>query len=707
MHAPIINSHMRTENSGSLVNDPLEKAHARIERESLPTVLEKGGTPRRHARAQSRLRRLLLPLFLLGGIAAHAAQGEGRAFDVTELLALSRVSEAEVSPDGKWVAYCVRKASLEKNVVVGHIWMVPSSGGTPRQLTNHEKGESRPKWSPDSKTIAFLSSRSGTPQIWLIAVDGGEARQVTTLSTGADQHIWSPRGDRLAFASDVWPGLAGGDAAQKKKEEEIADSGIKATVIDQLLYRHWKEWRLGKRTHIFVVPIEGRDEPVDLTPGDADAPPFSLGGGQDFAISPDGKELVFTRGPISARTQRSQDLEAWSTDANLWSVPVGGGEPQNLTSSNPGWDGTPIWSPDGRYIAHRSQARDGYESDKFRLTVLERKTGKTRYLAEETDRSVEEILWAPDSRTIYFRSEDQASSSIFAIPFSGLEQVGKAEKRLVKTSFADLSMPASGQFLIGGFQSLIKPDEVARIDLPATATGSFSAVKPLTRLNEEALRSLALPSYESIEYPGADGAKIQAWLVKPPEYAPGRQYPLLLAIHGGPQSAWRDALSYRFSPAVFAARGYLVLMPNPRGSTGFGQAFTEQISGDWAGAVYTDLMLGLNWAIGQNLVDTNRMVAYGASFGGYMINWILGHRTDFKALVSHAGVYNLESMYGSTEELWFPEWDLGGTPWKNKGAYERFSPHRFAANFKTPTLVTHNAALRKEQCARNSLREFS
>jgi dipeptidyl aminopeptidase/acylaminoacyl peptidase len=619
---------------------------------------------------------------LIAAVHLFAADA-ARPFGVTDLLSVRRVSDPQASPDGKLVAFTASTPDLEKNKVVSHVWLVPAGGGEPRQLTNGEKGESRPRWSPDGKTIAFLSSRSGSPQVWLIPVDGGEARQLTDLSTGAGGHVWSPSGAAIAFTSDVWPGLDGGDAGQKKRKGEIEASGIEARVIDDLLYRHWSEWRDGKRTHVFVASLAG-GEPRDVTPGDRDAPPSSFGGPDPFAFSPDGRELVYTAGP-------AKGVEAWSTNSDLIAVPVAGGAATCLTEENRGHDGSPVWSPDGRRIAYRSQARDGYESDRFRLAVLDRSTGKVSYPAEGLDRSAGEILWSPDGSRIYLGVEEEGRAAIYAVPANGPE--GSAAGRYVKVlggvSFGSLTMPRDGSFLAGVVESLVRPAEVARLPLGAAPPAAPPEPTRITAMNDGLLASVEMPARESVSYPGSGGRPIQAWLLKPPGYAAGRRYPLVLFLHGGPQGAWEDGFHFRWNASLFAARGFVVLAPNFHGSTGFGQAFTEQISGDWGGAACEDVLKGIDWTIERGYADPDRLAAMGGSYGGYMVNWILGHSDRFKALISHAGVYNLESMYGSTEELWFPEWELGGTPWKNGGSYEKFSPHRFAARFRTPTLVIH------------------
>jgi len=624
---------------------------------------------------------LFLPSFaLIGASPKHP-------FTMEDLLAVKRVDDPQLSPDGKWVAYTVGTADLKKNKIIRHIWVISSTpGGKPRQLTNGEEGELRPRWSPDGKWIAYTITINSTSQIWVIPARGGKSKQITNLSTGASCHIWSPTGKMLAFVSHVYPDCVD-DATNKRKIEELEKSETKAKIIDHLLHRHWTQWRDGKCSHLFTISFNPEKPKIekakDLTPGNYEVPPFSLDGPDPHAFSPDGLEIAYTRGP-------DPSIKAWSTNADLFVVPVDGGTPQNLTEANKGWDGSPVYSPDGRYIAYRSQKREGYESDVFRLFVHDRTTRSNEDLFSTDPSSVDQMFWVGENLgDMYVFTKNPGRTTV------GIENRGDHYPfrrcllipALHEGNFFDLHASRDGKTIVALCQSFQRAPEVYRLDYQTTNEWKMTQ---LTHTNDALFASYEMPQYESIEYRGAQGSTIQAWLIKPPAFDKLKNYPFLLWIHGGPQGAWTDAFSYRWNPMLFAAQGYVILMPNPHGSTGFGHEFTEQVSGDWGGTCYEDLMKGVDWAIAQGFVDPERMGAAGASFGGYMVNWMLGHTNRFKAFVSHSGVYNLESMYGVTEELWFPEWDLKGTPWNDpEGLYNKFSPHKFAANFKTPTLVIH------------------
>ncbi|MBI3656937.1 MAG: S9 family peptidase [Acidobacteria bacterium] len=607
-------------------------------------------------------------LVIIGALFQCAVSAPRRPMTFGDVIKIKRVADPQLSPDGKWIAYAVTQYDMEKNSRQTNIWLIPANGGEPRRLTASEKVDSSPRWSPDSRKVAFISNRDGSSQVWVIDVGGGEARRITKMATEAGGVIWSGDGKHLAFTSNVYADCTTDDCNQKRNEAR-EKSKVKAQVFDHLLYRHWSTFKEGKRTHIFVVPAEG-GEARDLTPGDFDSPPFSLGGPTDYALSPDGKELCFT--------QNSDKVEAASTNSDLFIVPITGGTARRITT-NPGADASPLYSPDGRFIAFRAQARAGYESDQWQLMLYDRQNGHTWSLTAGLDRPVDEFRWTADSQRLYFTAVDEGYHSIYMVSTKGNDH----KKISNRSSNGDVQPTPDGRSLIFSRRSMTQPAEIFR----STATGD--SVQQLTHTNDALLAVLDFQPSEYVWYKGAGGAPVQAWIVKPPRFDASKKYPFILLIHGGPQGAWDDGFSYRWNPQLFAAAGYVVMAPNPRGSTGFGQQFTDEINADWGGRVYEDLMKGVDYAESLGYVDRERMGAAGGSYGGYMVDWIAGHTDRFKALITHAGVYNLTSMYGVTEELWFPEWEFRGVPWTNKAVYEKWSPHNFVANFKTPTLVIH------------------
>ena len=608
--------------------------------------------------------------------AAVAAQQAARPFTVEEMLKLRRVGDPQLSPDGRLVAFTVGVPDVAANRTRTQVYVVPAAGGEPKQLTTGDATSTAPRWSPDGRRLAFVTGG----QIWTMDAAGGDRRQVTTISTGAADPVWSPDGRLIAFASDVYPDCAD-DACNKRRDEEAEAGKVKAKVVTRLLYRHWTAWKDGKRTHVFVVPSEGGPA-RDLTPGDFDAPPFSLGGPADYAFSPDSKELAF----VSNRDK----VEATSTNSDLFVVAVAGGEARRLTGDNRGADSSPVYSRDGRFIAYRSQATPMFESDRWRLMLYDRRANTSRDLLPKFDAHVESIAFTPDGGGVYLTAGERGRHPIF------IASLADGSVRKVVEGFNDeVQVAPDGRFLVFTRSTAARPPELYTLRLDGVApagAGSDQAVA-LTRFNDEAMAGFGLKPAEELTWEGAAGAQVQGWLFRPPQFDAARKYPLLVLIHGGPQGAWNDSWSYRWNPQIYAARGYVVLMPNPRGSTGFGQQFTNEISGDWGGKVYTDLMNGVAKVAAMPFVDKERVGAAGASYGGYMVNWLLGHNDHpavrFKAFVSHAGVFHTESMYGVTEELWFPEWEFGGTPWEKPELYAKWSPHRYVRNFKTPTLVTH------------------
>ncbi len=611
------------------------------------------------------------------GLLAFAtfAYAQERRFTIDELLKVRRVGDSQVSPKGDLVAFTITDMSVTANKGTTQIYVVPLGAGEVRQLTNDEHSSASPRWSPDGEKLAFISARDGEDQIWTIDVSSGALKKITSLSTGAGDPVWSPDGNWLAFASDVYPECLS-DACNQKRAEEKAQSKVKVHVATRLLYRHWKSWKDGTRSHIFVVSVNG-GEARDLTPGDYDAPPFSLGGPTDYAFSPDSKEL--------AVVSNHDKVEATSTNADVWIVSVRGGNPKNITAANRGFDGSPQYSPDGRFIAYRSQATPGFESDRFRLMLYDRKSGTARSLSESLDSWVDEFTFAPNSQTIYLTAEERGKQPIYSVSVSG----GPARKVVSDGFNSEPHLTKDGSTLVFSRSSMTTPNEVYRANIDG------SGVTELSKANDTFISSFNLKPAEEVTWTGALGRKVAGWIIKPANFNARRKWPLVVLIHGGPQGAWNDNWGYRWNPQVWANNGYVVFTPNPRGSTGYGQQFVNEISGDWGGKVFTDISNGVAMVSGLPYVDRNRIGAAGASYGGYMIDWIEGHNSDprfhYKVLVSHDGVYNLTSMTGVTEELWFTDWEFKGTPWTNPAMYDRWSPHKFVQNFKTPILIITNA----------------
>jgi dipeptidyl aminopeptidase/acylaminoacyl peptidase len=690
------------------------------------------------------MRRLLLSL-LMFAFALPAVSQAKHPFTFEDMMKLKRVGDPQASPDGKWVIFSVVDVDLDANTKTPHIWIVPLGSGTAGSSTpqdaspsaNHptpvgmtgereiiaDQDADRPRWAPDGKRFAFLSTKEGGSQVWIADFDGATGTvdgvfRATTIATGAGGELWSPDGKRILFTSDVYPECDGvpdaEEACNAKKVQEAEKSKVKALIFDHLLYRHWNAYKEGKRSHIFVIGTEGpkfvqvysgpimNEHPVDLTPGDYDAPEFSLGGQDDYAFSPDGQEICYA--------SNHDKNPAASTNNDLWIVPVSGGAAKNITADNPASDTSPLYSPDGRYIAYRAQQRPGYESDRFRLMLYDRKTGEKKNLTEKLDSWVGTFAWSPDSKRIFFAHQWQDESAILSFtidrPFDQTITVDGDPKEangfnanvVVRDGYNDdIAITPDGKTIVFTRMSISFPNEIYKTSSDRTVTEQLAhPPERLTRVDEQVLSAIAMSPLEPFWFTGAHGDKVQGFLVKPPNFDASKKYPVKFLIHGGPQGAWGDDWSYRWNPELFAAPtsatpgGYVVIMINFHGSTGYGQKFIDAINGDWGGAPYEDLMKGLDYAEKTYpFIDKNRECALGASYGGYAINWILGHTDRFKCLVSHDGMFNAESAWGTTEELWFNDWEFKGTPYDNRASYEKWSPHQYAKNFKTPTLVIH------------------
>lgn len=594
-------------------------------------------------------------------------------FTAEGMLRLSRISEPQISPDGATVAFTVQTVDLDKNTKPKQIYTVPVAGGTPQPVPGAGNSD-RPRWMPDSRHIVFVSTRAGSSQLWMMNPDGSAPKQLTDIATEASGVLVSPDAKYLVFQSSVYPecSLSGtfDNACNKQNVDAESKSKVHARVYTSLLYRHWTEWQARRREHLLSMPVEG-GAIRDLTPGNRDAPPFSLGGSEGYAISPESNEVAYAM-------NTDADLST-STNSDLFVVPIAGGDPKKITS-NPAADTAPLYSPDGNYLAYLSQSRPGYESDRWRLIVLERTTGKTTVVTEALDRSVSGATWSADSKNLFFVSEDRGRHPLQMVSIAG---GGLRSIVTGPVSVDDVQFSRDGKTIIYTEQSATHPDEIMR----ASSTGGPAVA--LTHLNDALLAGWSLPALEEFSVEGPQNAKVSCFLLKPRGFQADRKYPVLFLIHGGPQGAWGQTWSYRWNPQVFASAGYLVVMPNPRGSTGYGQKYTDEINADWGGRAYEDIMAVVDHIAAQPFADPNRMAAAGGSYGGYMVNWLLGHTDRFKALVSHAGVFDLRSMAGETEELWFPLWEFKGMPWQNPELYSKWSPSYFVENFKTPTLVIH------------------
>lgn len=613
---------------------------------------------------------MLQKLCLLLAIAALGFAQKQR-FDVTALMELKRMSDPQISPDGRWVTFTVQSVDVAANKKPTQIWIVPLEGGSPRQVTRDGEANSRARWSPDSKRIAYISDRAGSSQIWMMDPDGGNAKQITNLSTEADGVTFSPDGKNLVFTSEVYPECGVDDACNKKNLDAEKANKVKARIYTELLYRHWTSWQGARRGHLLVVPVAG-GAAKDLTPGTRTVPPFSLGGPDDYDISPDGQEVIFS--------MNADPVPATSTNADLYAVSISGGEAKRITFIS-GADSSPQYSRDGKYVAWRSQVRSGYESDRWRLMVIERATGKTSNLTETIDRYVNSFTWSHDSANLFFTTNDRGRQGIQMISVNGggVRTVASGDSEI-----DDMQLTRDGKTMVYTQQSGVSPIEIFR------AASSGGAPVALTHLNDAVLNSRQLTPLEEFWTDAADGARIQSFVVKPYGFNAGTKYPVLMLIHGGPQGFWGHGWSYRWNAQVFAAAGYVVVMTNPRGSTGYGQKFIDEINNDWGGKAFDDIMAVTDRVVVQMpYADASKLTAAGGSYGGYMVNWILGHTQRFKALISHAGVYDLQSEFGATEELWFPLWEFGGAPWDKMEDYHKWSPSHFVKEFKTPTLVIH------------------
>jgi dipeptidyl aminopeptidase/acylaminoacyl peptidase len=636
-----------------------------------------------------------LLLVLCVSLAALSAVPTDRnhPFSVHDMLTMDRLSDPQVSPDGKWIVFVLRGTDLQENRGRTDLWLIGADGTGLRRLTSHPQGDSNPRWTPDGKFVFFISTRSDSAQVWRIRVDGGEAQQVTDLPLDVANLLISPDGKYIAFTMEVFPDCKT-IAQTKDKLDEIKQRKASGRIYEQIFVRHWDTWKDGRRSHLFVMPSAGGD-PIDVmgprlapTQGmDADTPSKPFGGPEEITFTPDSRGLIFSARDVGR-------AEPWSTNFDLYFSPVDGSEPPAcLTEENKAWDTNPVFSPDGRTLAYLAMARPGYESDRFRIVLrpwpndsspinqLTTQQSKQRVLTENWDRSPSSFCFSADGKTIYAAANNVGQKSLFAI------NVKSGDVRTIVKEGAISSPGVAGDRIIFGLSSLRSPVELYSVKTDA------ADIRKITNINAEKIAAARMGEYEQFTFAGWNDEMVYCYVVKPVDFDPAGKYPVAFLIHGGPQGSFGNSFHYRWNPQAYAGAGYAVVMVDFHGSTGYGQAFTDSIRGDWGGKPLKDLQKGLAAALKRYpWMDGDRVGALGASFGGYMINWIAGNWPDrFCCLVNHDGNIDERMAYFDTEELWFPEWDHLGTPWDNPDSYEKHNPVNFVKNWKTPMLVIHGA----------------
>ena len=612
---------------------------------------------------------------LLCSSAATYAQDETHPFSIHDMLAMKRLGGLQVSPDGSRLLFQVRTTDLESNGGSTDLWLCNVDGSDTRTLTTHPSSDWNGRWSKDGRSVLFLSTRSGSAQLWRIHANGGEAQQVSDLPLPLGGFELSPDGGAVAFALEVFPGTTIAETRDRLDEEaERKSSGM---LYEQLFIRHWDTWKDGRRNHVFVAKLteNGHDEPVDVMKDmDADCPTKPFGGNEDFTFTPDGLGIVFC-----ARDAGRE--EAWSTDFDLWRAPVDGSAPPLcLTENNEAWDAAPVFSPDGRTLAYLAMERAGYESDRFRITLRSWPSGETRTLTDEWDRSPGSIAWSTDGAEILCTAGHLGQHPLFAVSVED-----GSVRTLVEFGSVRGFAPA-GDHVYFGRDHHRSPVEFHRV------ASNGGASQQITHVNAEALARTRMGNSEQFTFAGWNDETVYCYVMEPVDFDPAKKYPVAFLIHGGPQGSYGNDFHYRWNPQAYAGRGYAAVMVDFHGSTGYGQAFTDSIRGDWGGKPLVDLQKGLAAALERYpWMDGERVAALGASFGGYMINWIAGQWPDrFRCFVNHDGNLDERMAYYDTEELWFPEWENHGPPWESEH-YAQHNPIDYVHLWQTPMLVIHGA----------------
>ena len=609
--------------------------------------------------------------------AARAAPKEAAPpFTVQDLVRLERISEVAVSPDSKHVAYTLRTTDMDANKGRTGIWLVETKrNAVPMRISDLSANSNSAEWSADGRFIYYLSNRSGSTQVWR-AAPGGEPEQVTSLPLDVGSFRISPKADRVVVSADVFrdcPTLA----CTKQRLDAAAHAPGHGQLYDKVFVRHWDTWSDGRRSQLFSIALDAsgiaNGTPVNLTTGlDGDVPAKPFGGAEDYAVSPDGQQVAFSIRAVPVG-------EPWSTNFDVYLVAAGGGSPRNLSADNPAWDGQPKFSPDGSTLAYTAMDRPGYESDRFHLVLLNLQSGAKRPLTQNWDRSISSFAWSHDGKTLFATTDHLGQHPLWAIDAgtgraSAITGDGDVEgfsvgKKRVYFTLSNLANPA---------------------DLYSVGFDGGKMLQ-LTHVNQAEIADRSLGEYQQFNFPGANNDNVFGYVVKPGDFKKDQKYPVALLIHGGPEGSMGNLWHWRWNAQTFAGAGYGVVMIDFHGSTGYGQAFTDAINGDWGGKPLEDLKLGLAAALRQfPWLDGDEACALGGSYGGYMINWIAGQWPDrFKCLVTHDGIFDNRSMYYSTEELWFPEWENGGPEYLNSAAYAKHNPVDYVTKWRTPTLVIH------------------
>jgi dipeptidyl aminopeptidase/acylaminoacyl peptidase len=597
-----------------------------------------------------------------------------RPFTAMDLVTMHRVQEHVVSPDGNWVVWSQRAADYDNNRGRTDLWIADIAGkNAPRRLTTDPASDSSPTFAADGKSLFFLSSRGGSSQVWRLPLDGGEAQKATSLPLDVGAYALSPDNTLLAVALEVFVDCANLQCTSDRLAEKAKQAGS-GQMHERIFARHWDTWADGRRNHVFVLPVDGGKDPVDVAQGlDGDAPSKPFGGAEEMTFTPDSRSVIFSARVLSAG-------EPWSTNFDLYVSPVDGSAKPKAITDNPAWDTRPIFAQDGKTLLYLAMARPGYEADRFQIMLKPWPDGAARPLAADWDRSPDSLSFAPDGKTLYVTADDVGNTSLSAIDVA----TGKVSVLIAKGHVRNPAV--AGSRLVYGYDTLQSP-----VDLYVIEAAKPDAPRRLTEVNRDRLAEIRFGDFEQFSFPGWNDEQVHGYVVKPFGFEAGKKYPLAFIIHGGPQGSMKNEFHYRWNAQSYAAQGFAVLMIDFHGSTGYGQAFTDAIAGDWGGKPLVDLQKGLAYALEKYpFIDGQRACALGASYGGYMINWIAGNWPDaFQCLVNHDGLFNLESMYYATEELWFPEWEFGGPAYDNYEGYNKFNPMRFVKNWKTPMMVIH------------------